>query len=85
MSVKRMRDGGGDVRKRAIIRFAILETVGFIPFVLTLIWVHLAGPERPVDEAMRLTVIAAVAFAIYVGILFFVILLPVIKGRADAR
>jgi len=86
MSVERMRDSASAAgRKRAIIRFAIWETIGFVPFILALIWLHLAGPERAEDETTRLTVIATVAFAIYVGILFFVILLPVIKGRANAR
>jgi hypothetical protein len=82
-----MRDGKpeADARKRAIIRFALWETLGFVPFIGALIWLNLSGPERSEDEAMRLTVIAAVVFAIYVGILFFVILLPVIKGRGNAR
>lgn len=86
MAVERMRDGKpGDARKRAIIRFAIWETVGFVPFILALVWLHLVGPERPGDEAMFLSAIAAGAFAVYVGILFVLILLPVIKGSGNAR
>ncbi len=86
MAVERMREAkGGDARKRAVIRFAIWETVGFVPFILALVWLNLAGPERPGDEAMYLSAIAAAAFAIYVGILFVLILLPVIKGRGNAR